>query len=191
MTIQTINIGNVVNDGLGDDLRTAFEKVNANFSDLSAQLTITATNVGTVGIGVFKEKVGADLRFKKLVSGTKMLLNENTDTVTVNNTAPDAFIRIDTDAGAMLASTYQQITMAGTAAPGSTTSRKDIEVTAFGSTVSFKTIIPVTDILESYDFGTINGSYTNAVQVALQSANIDFGTVLLPGRIDIDCGAIV
>ena len=191
MTIQTINIGNVVNDGLGDDLRTAFEKVNANFADLSTQLTITATNVGAVGVGVFKEKVGADLRFKKLVSGTKMLLNENTDTVTVNNTAPDAFIRIDTDAGAMLASTYQQITMAGTAAAGSTTSRKDIEVTAFGSTLSFKTIIPVTDILESYDFGTINGSYTNAVQVALQSANIDFGTVLLPGRIDLDCGTIV
>jgi len=191
MTIQTINIGNVVNDGLGDDLRTAFEKVNANFADLSTQLTITATNVGAVGVGVFKEKVGADLKFKKLVSGTKMLLNENVDTVTVNNTAPDAFIRIDTDAGAMLASTYQQITMAGTAAPGSTTSRKDIEVTAFGSTVSFKTIIPVTDILTSYDFGTINGAYTNAVQVALQSANIDFGTVLLPGRIDIDCGAIV
>ena len=191
MTIQPINIGNVVNDGLGDDLRTAFEKVNANFTDLSAQLTITASNVGAVGVGVFKEKVGADLRFKKLVSGTKMLLNENTDTVTVNNTAPDAFIRIDTDAGVMLASTYQQITMAGVAAPGSTTSRKDIEVNVFGSTVSFKTIIPVTDILESYDFGTINGSYTNAMQVVLQSANIDFGTVLLPGRIDIDCGSIL
>jgi len=191
MTIQTINIGNVVNDGLGDDLRSAFQKVNANFADLSTQLTITATNVGATGVGVFKEKVGADLRFKKLVSGTKMLLNENTDTVTVNNTAPDAFIRIDTDAGVMLASTYQQITLAGTAAPGSTTSRKDIEVNAFGSTISFKTIIPVTDILESYDFGIINGSYTNAMQVALQSANIDFGTVLLPGRIDIDCGSIL
>jgi len=191
MTIQPINIGNVVNDGLGDDLRTAFEKVNANFADLSTQLTITATNVGATGVGVFKEKVGADLRFKKLVSGTKMLLNENVDTVTVNNTAPDAFIRIDTDAGIMLASTYQQITMAGTAAPGSTTSRKDIEVTAFGPTVSFKTIIPVTDILTSYDFGTITGSFTNAMQAALQSANIDFGTVLLPGRMDIDCGAIV
>jgi archaellum component FlaF (FlaF/FlaG flagellin family) len=191
MTVQTINIGNVVNDGLGDDLRTAFEKVNANFADLSTQLTITATNVGATGVGVFKEKVGADLRFKKLVSGTKMLLNENTDTVTVNNTAPDAFIRIDTDAGVMLASTYQQITLAGTAAPGSTTSRKDIEVNAFGSVLSIKTMIPVTDILESYDFGTINGAYTNAMQVALQSANIDFGTVLLPGRIDIDCGSIL
>ncbi len=191
MTIQTINIGNVVNDGLGDDLRSAFQKVNANFADLSTQLTITATNVGAVGVGVFKEKVGADLKFKKLVSGTKMLLNENTDTVTVNNTSPDAFIRIDTDAGAMLASTYQQITMAGTAAPGSTTSRKDIEVTAFGSTVSFKTIIPVTDILESYDFGRIDGTYTNAMQVVLQAANIDFGTILLPGRIDLDCDTIV
>ena len=191
MSIQTINIGNVVNDGLGDDLRTAFQKVNANFADLSTQLTITATNVGATGVGVFKEKIGADLKFKKLLSGTKMLLSENTDTITVNNTAPDAFIRIDTDAGVMLASTYQQITMAGTAAPGSTTSRKDIEVTAFGSTMSFKTIIPVTDILESYDFGTINGSFTNAMQVALQSANIDFGTVLLPGRIDLDCGTIV
>ena len=191
MTIQPINIGNVVNDGLGDDLRTAFEKVNANFADLSTQLTITATNVGAVGVGVFKEKVGADLRFKKLVSGTKMLLSENADTVTVNNTASDAFIRIDTDAGVMLASTYQQITMAGTAAPGSTTSRKDIEVNAFGSVLSIKTMIPVTDILESYDFGSISGVYTNAMQVALQSANIDFGTVLLPGRIDIDCGSIL
>jgi hypothetical protein len=191
MTIQTINIGNVVNDGLGDDLRTAFQKVNANFTDLSAQLTITASNVGNAGVGVFKEKVGTDLKFKKLISGTKMLLDESVDTVTVNNTSPDAFTRIDTDAGVMLASTYQQITMAGTAAPGSTTSRKDIEVNAFGSVLSFKTMIPVTDILESYDFGSISGVYTNAMQVALQSANIDFGTVLLPGRIDIDCGSIL
>jgi len=191
MTVQTINIGNVVNDGLGDDLRTAFQKVNANFSDLSAQLTITASNVGTVGVGVFKEKVGADLKFKKLVSGTKVLLNENTDTITVNNTSPDAFIRIDTDAGVMLASTYQQITMAGVAAPGSTTSRKDIEVTAFGSTISFKTIVPVTDILTSYDFGTITGDYDNAVQVLYQNSNLDFGTILLPGRVDLDCGTIV
>ena len=191
MTIQTINIGNVVNDGLGDDLRTAFEKVNANFADLSTQLTITATNVGAVGVGVFKEKVGADLRFKKLVSGTKMLLNENTDTITVNNTAPDAFIRIDTDAGVMLASTHQQITVAGAAAPGSVTSIKDIEVTAFGSAISIKTIIPVTDILTSYDFGAITGTLNNSMQALFAVSNIDFGTITLPGRFDLDCGTIV
>ena len=41
MTVQNINIGNQVNDGLGDDLRTAFEKVNANFISLGAELTFS------------------------------------------------------------------------------------------------------------------------------------------------------
>ena len=191
MTVQTINIGNQVNDGLGDDLRTAFQKVNANFGELSAQLTITAVNVNDTGVGVFKEKVGAELRFKKLVSGTKMLLTDTDTSIVLNNTAPDAFIRIDTDAGVMLASTHQQITMAGVAAPGSTTSRKDIEVTAFGSSISFKTIVPVTDILTSYDFGAITGTLNNSMQALFAVSNIDFGTITLPGRFDLDCGSIV
>jgi len=191
MAIQTINIGNVVNDGLGDDLRTAFQKVNANFTDLNSQLTITASNVGATGVGVFKQKTGTNLEFKKLLAGTKMLLDETDTTVIINNTAPDAFIRFDTDSGSMLASTHQQITISGTAAPGSTTSRKDIEVTSFGSTLSFKTIIPVTDILTSYDFGRISGQYNNSMQVAFQASNLDFGTITLPGRLDLDCGTIV
>ena len=191
MTVQTINIGNVVNDGLGDDLRTAFQKVNANFSELSAQLTITVGTASTSGANIFKEKVGAELVFKGLVSGTKMLLDDTGDNIIFNNTAPDAFIRFDTDSGSMLASTHQQITLAGTASPGSTTSRKDIEVTASGSTVSFKTIIPVTDILTSYDFGFINGQFNNAIQVVYAASNLDFGTAALPGRIDLDCGTIV
>ena len=191
MTIQTINIGNVVNDGLGDDLRTAFQKVNANFSDLNGQLTITASNIGTTGSNVFKQKTGTNLEFRKLVSGTKMLLDETAEAIIVNNTSPDAFIRFDTDSGAMLASTHQQITLGGVAAPGSVTSRKDIEVTSFGSTISFKTIIPVTDILTSYDFGAITGSLNNSMQALYAASNMDFGTIELPGRMDLDCGTIV
>jgi hypothetical protein len=192
MTIQTINIGNQVNDGLGDDLRTAFQKVNSNFSELSAQLTITATNVGVTGSGVFKEKVGADLRFKKLVSGTKMLLDDTGDTIVVNNTAADAFSKIFTDSGIVEAQgLLPAITFSGTAAPGSITSRKDIEVTSLGSTISFKTIIPVTDILESYDFGTITGNLNNSIQALYSASNIDFGTITLPGRFDLDCGGII
>ena len=190
-TINTINIGNVVNDGLGDDLRTAFQKVNANFAALNSELTLTVISAPGIGVSLFKEKSGANLVFKNLVSGTKILLDDTGDTVIVNNTAPDAFIRFDTDSGSMLAATHQQITLAGTAAPGSTTSRKDIEVTASGSTVSFKTIIPVTDILTSYDFGKINGIFNNSMQVVYAAANIDFGTINLPGRLDLDCGTIV
>ena len=191
MTIQTINIGNQVNDGLGDDLRTAFQKVNSNFSELSAQLTITAVNLGATGSGVFKEKIGAELQFKKLVSGTKMALDDTGNTIVINSTAADAFVRIDTDSGNVQANAYQNITFSGAAAPGSTTSRKDIEVTTFGSTVSFKTIIPVTDILESYDFGTITGSLNNSMQALYAASNMDFGTITLPGRFDLDCGSIV
>ncbi len=191
MTVQTINIGNQVNDGLGDDLRTAFQKVNANFNELSTQLTITASNIGITGSGVFKEKVGTDLQFKNLVSGTKMLLDDTGDAIIFNNTAPDAFIRIDTNSGSVLASTHQQITFSGGPSTGSTTSRNDIEVSTFGSTVYFKTIVPVTDIVQSYDFGTITGDYTNAIQFALASSNIDFGTISLPGRMSLDCGGII
>ena len=191
MAQQTINIGNVVNDGLGDDLRTAFQKVNANFSALNTELTVTAVNVGSTGSRVFKEKVGSELRFRNLVSGTKILVDEGTDGIVINNTAPDAFIRFDTDSGSMLASTHQQIGLAGAAAPGSVTSRKDIEVSAFGSIVSFKTVIPVTDILTSYDFGKINGVYNNSIQTVYAASNIDFGTITLPGRLDLDCGTIV
>jgi hypothetical protein len=191
MTVQTINIGNQVNDGLGDDLRTAFQKVNANFGELSAQLTITVGSAATSGIDIFKEKVGAELIFKGLVSGTKMRLDDTGDNIIVNNTSPDAFIRVDTDSGSVLASAFQQITLQGTAAPGSTTSRKDIEVTASGSSINFKTVIPVTDILTSYDFGVINGQFNNAMQVVYAASNIDFGTITLPGRQDLDCGTIV
>lgn len=191
MTIQTINIGNVVNDGLGDDLRTAFQKVNANFATLDSSLTITAINIGTTGYGIFKEKVGTELHFKNLVSGTKIALDETDTSIIVNSTAPDSFTRFDTNSGTMLASTHQQITLSGGPSSGSTTSRNDIEVSTFGSTVYFKTIVPVTDIIQSYDFGTITGEFTNAMQFALASSNIDFGTISLPGRMDLDCGGIL
>ena len=191
MTIQPINIGNVVNDGLGDDLRTAFQKVNANFSDLSTQLTITGANVGTSGVGIYKDKVGAVLEFKKLVAGTKMQLIDAVNGVEINNTAPDAFVRFDTDSGSMLASTHEQITLAGTISSGAITGRKDIEVTTSGSNVYFKNTIPVVDILTIYDFGPIAGNFTNVAQMAMAASNIDFGTITQEGRIGLDCGGIL
>jgi hypothetical protein len=35
MALKTINLGGVANDGTGDDLREAFEKVVFNFNDLN------------------------------------------------------------------------------------------------------------------------------------------------------------
>jgi hypothetical protein len=179
--LQTINIGNLVNDGLGDDLRTAFQKVNANFTDLNAELAVIGVNTGTTGVGVYKEKVGGELRFKKLVSGTKMLLDERDDNIVVNSTAPDAFERIDTNAGTVSATSFTNITLQG---------GDDIDVTALGGIISVNNVIPVTHILTYYDFGPITGAYENSMQVAMQASNIDFGTLTYTSRLNVDAGGL-
>ena len=46
MAIQTINLGTYANDGTGDDLRVAFQKVNANILELAS--TVYGANVGAV-----------------------------------------------------------------------------------------------------------------------------------------------
>ena len=82
--------------------------------------------------------------------------------------------------------------MQGTAAPESQTGIKDIEVTATGSSVKFKTIIPVTDYLLTYDFGFIGqqAQQMHAVQLALTASNIDFGTLAYDSDLDLDCGEL-
>ena len=56
MARQAIGIGASANDGSGDPLRTAFDKVNDNFleqymlqSDGTTAVAVPATNVGAVG----------------------------------------------------------------------------------------------------------------------------------------------
>ena len=83
MPIQTINIGNYANDGLGDDLRTAFEKVNANFNLLNTTDTTAAANVGT-GSGVFAQKSGTTLQFKSLKGGSNVTLSSDGTSITIN-----------------------------------------------------------------------------------------------------------
>jgi hypothetical protein len=72
MAIQTIEIGGYANDGTGDDLRTAFEKVNSNFAELNGTIAIqTATTLGSPTgneAGIFAQKNGSTLEFKKLTS---------------------------------------------------------------------------------------------------------------------------
>jgi len=82
MAIEPINLGNYANDGTGDDLRTAFTKVNANFALLDAEAAINnGQNLGA-GVGLFKQAVGASLQFKGLTStDTSVTITGTTDSV--------------------------------------------------------------------------------------------------------------
>lgn len=48
MAKQTINVGSTANDKTGDSLRAAFQKVNANFTELYPQ-TVPTTSKGKSG----------------------------------------------------------------------------------------------------------------------------------------------
>ncbi len=180
-TISTINIGNIVNDGLGDDLRTAFQKVNANFTSLNAGLTITASNLGTVGESVFKQKNGVDLEFKKLVAGNKITITSSPDSLLIASNVDTSFTRITTQNGFINANDHEFITLQGD---------NDITVSAANDVITISTTLDLNQILQVVDFGPINGVYTNTVQMNTAGQNLDFGTFTNPGTINLDLGGL-
>jgi len=89
--LSLINIGNVANDGTGDDLREAFVKVNSNFNLINNEVGLldqtTATNIGN-GIDVFAGEVNNELQFKTLVAGSNISITFTDNTVGITNTQP-------------------------------------------------------------------------------------------------------
>jgi hypothetical protein len=180
-TIQTINIGNIVNDGLGDDLRTAFQKVNANFTSLNSALTVTASNLGTVGESVFKQKTGVDLEFKKLVAGNKITITSSPDSLLIASTVGTSFTRITTQDGFINADDHEFVTIQGDG---------DLNVSAVNDVITISTVLDLNQILNVLDFGPISGAYSNIVQMNTSGSNFDFGTYTTPGTISIDLGLL-
>ncbi len=184
MAIQTINIGNAVNDGLGDDLRTALQKVNANFADLNSQQSVTGQNVGTTGVGIFKQKVGTNLQFKSLVSDGKITINPSADVITISTSQKDSFSSITTNSGSITANVttgYDQITIQG---------GTNVNVTAAQKVITIDTKQNIGNILTDADMGIIGVGTDNLVTFLLQVADIDFGTFDQPSSIEYDAGTI-
>lgn len=104
MAIQLINIGQIANDGTGDDLREAMIKVNQNFEelDLRDDEQTTASNLGVLGEGVFAQRLNYDLQFKKISAGTNITVTADNERIIINN--PDlglTDIRITADNGSL------------------------------------------------------------------------------------------
>jgi hypothetical protein len=109
MAITPINVGNLVNDGTGDDLRTAFQRVNANFSDLDGQLRLDGSNVGVPTAGSFatifktKDNSPSQLQFKTILPGANINLVNDTDNVVISSPSQNTFVSVVTDGGSITA----------------------------------------------------------------------------------------
>lgn len=114
MAIQNINIGNIANDGTGDDIRVAFGKVNDNFEELDLRNpgSLTASNVGAVGEGIFAQKDGTDLQFKKLVGGTGTTLTSTNNTISIDGSAIKQ-LTLGTDNGSIIVTASQTVSING------------------------------------------------------------------------------
>lgn len=88
MAIETINLGTYANDGQGDDLRSAFQKVNSNFSQLNNIVATNGLNLGDgaeifAGKGTSDPDIGDVLRFRTVKAGTNITLTSDSTSITI------------------------------------------------------------------------------------------------------------
>jgi len=104
MTIESINVGNIANDGTGDDLREAFVKVNNNILELDARTAnpvTTAENLNGAGVGLYAGEQNNVLQFKTLQAGSNVSLTSTNNTITVQADGGIDNILILTDDGSL------------------------------------------------------------------------------------------
>lgn len=115
MAVQLINVGQIANDGTGDDLREAFIKINQNFEelDLRDDEQTTASNIGASGEGVFARKLNYDLQFKKLVPGSDVTLSSTDDQIVINAAGGLKSVLVVSDNGSITLSETASINIQG------------------------------------------------------------------------------
>lgn len=211
MAIQTINIGQVANDGTGDDLREAFVKVNNNFTELSNRIPeqTTASNLGTVGEGVFAQKVTYDLQFKKIKAGGNVTVTSDSNNVIISSVGGLQSLIVATDSGNITLSEGETFTIAGgnnvttqvngangisinaatelstdlTPQLGANLDGQNRDILNVRNIESLVHMVDVRDIY-GFNFGTITGSTSSIIEFLGSSVDINLGTITQPGLQD-------
>ena len=115
MAVQLINIGNVANDGTGDDLREAFIKVNQNFEelDLRDDEQTTASNLGVEGEGIFLRRNAYDLEFKKISAGANVTLTADDNKIVIAADSGVSDLTVTADTGSVVLDDSAALTVSG------------------------------------------------------------------------------
>ena len=114
MALKIINLGSVANDGTGDDLREAFDKVVFNFAELDSRTpeATTVLNLGT-GEGLYASKNDAELQFKSLIGGNNVTLSSDSNELTIDVDAGVTQFVIAADSGSLTVTENTTLTIQG------------------------------------------------------------------------------
>jgi hypothetical protein len=103
MAIELIRIGNIANDGTGDELRVAFRKINQNFEDVDIRLGDAVEGINTgIGSEIFRQRTGNDLEFRSLTAGPNISIIENAASIEISAPGALADLPVITDSGSYI-----------------------------------------------------------------------------------------
>ena len=175
MAIQTIGIGTVADDGTGDSLRAAGDKINDNFNEISTALgdgsTLSSTAITALNSADENRLVTVGATTTELDGEANLTFNGSTLTVTGNITVPN-----DGDIGSVGATDAIQISSAGIV-----TFKDDILIKDGGTigvasstsaiTIASTGIVTFVDDIIIKDAGTI-GSVSDVDAMSISSTGI-------------------
>jgi len=212
MTLQVINLGNIANDGAGDDLRTAFTKVNANFAALVVDAAdTTGTNLGSLGARVFKEATNNDMKFRRLVAGYNMSVVETDNTIEFSMSGANNIIVVS-DNGSLIAAPGGTVNIVGGEGISVTANENTKTLTIVGGIVNESAPALSSDLdannnsitnlnningtswddmvgkLFNMDFGAIPNSINNMLDFIVRFVDVDMGTINAPAAYIVDMG---
>ena len=190
MTVQTINIGNIANDGTGDNLRVAFDKINKNFADLDDRsITQSGLNLGT-GQPVFYTKENNVLYFKTLIASDSITLSSTNDEITIG-TNENFTIQTDSDS-VNISGTNKFFGIKGSTNIDTTITSNDITISVTGDgllaldpsptlngdlNANNNSITNANSVSANTFVGNLVGT-VNGITVTDNSTNLDFGPMI-------------
>ena len=107
MSYQPVGIGASANDGTGDPARTAFTKVNANFSELYAQIPVPTILVNQTGS--VQQSITSNTWIDKIVVTPQI----GTPSIMIGTTSGGAEILENTLVGSSLVQLIQSLYLSG------------------------------------------------------------------------------
>lgn len=221
MAIQVINVGNLANDGTGDDLREAFIKVNQNFDELDLRAAnVEGANVGIGGFTVFKEKTGNTLNFRALqpdplAPGTvefrvsddgntlflkstqaTLVFTDGTNTITSNVSEPIIFQgAVNSGAVVTVNNSTKTVSVDSQLVRESSPAVSATLNMQQNNIVNAGTIngINLSDVaaIATLDFGSFDTTITSIIDYLNATIDVDFGTITDPVDVTLDEGLIV